>query len=308
MRTLLLVNPNSGNRKTQKAWNSIHLALEELYPGHEVALTAKPTDATNLTRQALKSGIERIIAVGGDGTVNEVVNGFFENGQPINSEAELGIIPSGTGEDFCKTFKIERSLEGAVDVLKRAKIRKIDVGKLTLTDFSNQSIVRYFDNISSFGMSGAIMQRVNGASWIKRLGSVFTFYWYTLLTLLCWRNTKVHLTVDDHFDQEVLMNTIHIANGEYSGAGMHFAPMAQPDDGYFDLIIMGNFKFHHLITSSSMLYNGTHVDHPLVTILKGKKISVSCDHQEIFIEVDGETPGKLPAIYENIPQAIKLIC
>jgi len=158
-------------------------------------------------------------------------------------------------------------------------------------------------------MSGTIMVKVNRAHFTKKLGGTFAFYWATIGTLLGWQNDKIHLTVDDVFDQEVIANTIHIANGEYSGSGMHFAPMALPDDGFFDVILMGDFRFHHLLTSSTMLYAGTHVDHPLVRILKGRKITASStEGRDVFLEVDGETPGKLPATFQVIPQAIKLIC
>ncbi|MCW9035808.1 MAG: diacylglycerol kinase family lipid kinase [Rhodospirillales bacterium] len=307
MRTLFVVNPNSAGGKTGHDWPSMKATMAKTFPGHETALTSGSGDATNLTRRALKAGIERIIVVGGDGTINETVNGFFEDDQPLNPDALLGIISSGTGGDFRKTFKIGNTLEEALEVLRQGRTRLIDVGRLSLTGFDGESVVRYFDNITSFGMSGEIMVKVNNATIAKRLGGTFAFYWHTLFTLMKWRNTKVHLTVDDRFDQEIMMNTIHVANGEYSGAGMHFAPMAQPDDGFFDIIVLGDFKFHHLLTSSSMLYKGTHVGHPLVTVLKGRKVTARCE-REMFVEMDGETPGKLPIVFENIPKAIKFIC
>ncbi len=307
MRTLFVVNPNSASGKTGHDWPSMKAVMAKTFPGHETALTSGPGDATELTRRALKKGMERIIVVGGDGTINETVNGFFENEKQLNPQAELGLITSGTGGDFRKTFKLDSDLESALEVLKRGNTRLVDVGKLTLAGFDGQPVVRYFDNITSFGMSGAIMVKVNNSTLAKRLSGTFAFYWHTLFTLIGWRNTKVHLTVDDHFDQEIMINTVHVANGEYSGAGMHFAPMAQPDDGFFDVVVLGDFKFHHLLTSSTMLYNGTHVDHPLVTLLKGRKITAQCE-RELYVEMDGETPGKLPITFENIPQAIMLIC
>jgi len=128
MGSLFVVNPNSANGKTGNQWPSMEVALTEAFPDHSFALTTGPGDATDFTRNALKNGVQRIVVVGGDGTVNEAINGFFDGQELINPDAELGLISSGTGGDFRKTFKLGNSLEGAIDVLKRGNMRRIDVG------------------------------------------------------------------------------------------------------------------------------------------------------------------------------------
>ena len=309
MGSLFIVNPNSASGTTGDQWPTMEKALKPTFPDHHFALTNGPGDATSLAHKALREGIQRIVVVGGDGTINETINGFFEGETLINPDAELGLISSGTGGDFRKTFGLSNTLEDAIAVLQRGRTRAVDVGRISLMGFDGKPLMRHFNNIASFGMSGTIMVKVNNARFTKRISGTLAFYWATLSTMIGWKNDKIHLTVEGGFNGEMIANTVHVANGEYSGSGMHFAPMAKPDDGIFDVVVLGDFRFHHLLTSSSMLYNGTHVDHPLVQILKGRKISArSTEGRDIFLEVDGETPGKLPATFEAIPKAINLIC
>ena len=156
MKTIVIVNPQAGNGRTEKIWPNIESALEKSIGSFEVLQTTCRGDATVLSRRILAVDTARIVAVGGDGHLNEVLNGFIENDLPVNPEARLSFVMSGTGCDFQRSLGISGKWQNAAAKLKDAKVRKIDVGKVTYTAADKTQKIRYFDNIASFGLSGAV--------------------------------------------------------------------------------------------------------------------------------------------------------
>ena len=156
MKTIVIVNPQAGNGRTEKIWPNIESALEKSIGSFEVLQTTCRGDATDLSRKILKEDAARIVAVGGDGHLNEVLNGFIENDLPVNAESRLSFVMTGTGCDFQRSLGISGKWQAAVAKLKDAKVRKIDVGKVTYTAADKTQKIRYFDNIASFGLSGAV--------------------------------------------------------------------------------------------------------------------------------------------------------
>jgi len=261
--------------------------------------------ATRLTTRALKEGMEQIIAVGGDGTINEVINGFFEDGEAINPEAVLAVLTSGTGRDFRRTYGIPEQVEEQIERLAASEIRTIDLGRITFINNTGETESRYFGNIASFGLSGATDQSVNRLKFSKRFGGKFAFKWGMLKALVSYRNGRVRLQVDDEYDAEHDISTVAVCNGQYFGGGMHIAPNAAPDDGIFDIIIVDAVSKLELVRNVNPIYKGEHLQNEHVHVLRGKKVCATpVSRRPILIDLDGEAPGRLPATMEILPGAL----
>ena len=309
-RTRAVVNPHAWGDRTGAVWPSIEAKLRRAIGPIESVFTDAPMAATRLTTQALKDGMEQIIAVGGDGTINEVVNGFFENGEPINPEAMLACLTSGTGADFRRVFDMPDDIEEQIERLAVSEIRPIDLGKLTFIDENGEETVRYFDNIASFGLSGATDQAVNRLKFGKMFSGKTAFFWGMLKALLTYKNQPVRIQVDDIFDEVVNVRTAAVCNGQFFGGGMRMAPHAEPDDGLFDVIIVADISMFGLLQRIHSIYKGEHLKYDEVTELRGRKVvaTPAPGAGEVLLDVDGEAPGRLPATFEIVPKAINLRC
>jgi YegS/Rv2252/BmrU family lipid kinase len=304
VKTLIVVNPHSANRATGKHWPAMRSVIRQAVGEFEEALTRGPGDATGLVRNALRRGIQRIISVGGDGTNNEVVNGFFEDLKPIAPEAVLGFIPRGTGGDLRKTLKIDKSIEACIQVLSAGHIEEVDVGATRFVGPEGSERQRLFINITSFGLGGLVDATVNASS--KMLGGKISFLLGTFKALMAYDNKTIRLKVDDTFSDQIVINNVAVANGQYFGGGMWVAPEAKPNDGLFDVVILGNLSRSEIIRKTSCIYKGIHLRMPKVSFLRGKHIEATCD-QEVLIDMDGEQPGRLPITLDVLPRALRII-
>jgi YegS/Rv2252/BmrU family lipid kinase len=309
MKTLAIINPRSAGGKTGRDAQTIARRLADVTGPLTVAMTNAPMDATRLTTHALRDGYERVVAVGGDGTINEVVNGFFQNGLPINPEAEFALLNLGTGGDFRKTFDIDAGFDASLERIAEGRVRRIDVGRLSYVTDEGKTGDRHFANIASFGMSGDVMHRVNKATRIKRWTGRFAFTWGSLVSLFRYKARPVRLKVDTAFDEVVSVSTCAVCNGQFFGGGMRVAPDASPDDGLLDVIVIGDAPKRDIMKSMNQIYAGTHVTNPHVKVFRGKSVIATpveaTAGAPVHIEVDGETPGRLPAMFEVLPKALK---
>ncbi len=305
-----IVNPRSSGGRTVEIWPQFSERLTRGLGPFDTVFTDGPMAALRLTAAALKDGVEHIIAVGGDGTVNEVVNGFFENERPINSHAALSIITSGTGADFRRTFGTPDDMDQQLQRVVDGENHVIDVGLLTYRDdATGDTRKRYFDNVASFGMSGMADKVVNQLTFAKKFGGKFAFQWGTLKALLGYRGQRVRLQVDDIFDEVLDINTVAVCNGCYFGGGMKIAPEAKPDDGLLDVIVVRNTSVFQILKGLPGLYKGRHLENKKnVFMLRGRKITAEPvrSSDEVLLDVDGEAPGRLPATFEVVPGALLL--
>jgi diacylglycerol kinase (ATP) len=303
-KTVFIVNPNAAMGATRRRWPQIRaLARDRLGP-FQALVTTGPGDATRLTHRALLKGAELVVCVGGDGTLNEVVNGFMGEDGPLRPEAMLGFIPRGTGCDFIKTVPIPRELSRALDVIAGSHILPIDLGRLMYRDHDGRPSFRYFHNITSFGLGGEVDERVNRTS--KVFGGFISFIWATLISILIYDKKRIHLKVDGGFNQTVVSWNVAVANGQYHGGGMWVAPNARVDDGVFHVTVIGDFTLPAVFWNLPKLYNGKLLLHEKVRTLVGKRIEASSE-QRVLLDVDGEQPGQLPATIEMVPRALRLI-
>ncbi len=303
-KTVFVVNPHAGNRATGKEWPRIRNMARDLLGPFETYLTGGPGDATRMTRDNLLAGADRIICVGGDGTLNEVVNGFFDENGPLRRDAVLGFLPNGTGCDFCRTMPIPTGLEASLLTVREGYVHTIDLGRIRYRDHQGLPSTRYFHNIASFGLGGEVVDRVNRTS--KACGPFLTFIWGTLASLFAYGKKRIRLKVDDGDEWTVDVLNIAIANGRYHGGGMLVAPDAVTDDGLFDVTIIGAMSLPMVLWHLPKLYTGKIKTIHQVSMLTGKRVFASSE-QRVLLDLDGEQPGTLPAELEIVPAALNLI-
>ena len=302
-KTKLIVNPASANGSTHKLWDKLEQTIRNEFGEAGVSFTEASKHATELAREALKEGYEMIVSVGGDGTLNEVVNGFFDSGSPINPDAVLGVICRGTGSDFIKTLGIPKEIEAAARVLRGRSVKKCDAGRFTSRDINGKESERYFINIADFGIGGEAVANVNSTT--KVFGGFVSFFYGAIKTIFTYKGKKVKVTVDNSFECENVINNVVIANGQYFGGGMHIAPEAVVDDGLFDILIIDDMTVIESLINISKLYKGAHVGNPKVKYFRGKTL-VAESAEDVLIDVEGEDGGRLPARFDIMPGAINV--
>lgn len=302
-RPLIVVNPAAANGRTARRWPAAAAALRSAGLDFDVAITERPGQATEIVRRALERGAGTIVAVGGDGTVNEVVNGFFADGQPINPAARLGILPYGTGRDLARTLGLPGGR--SVEHLLREKEILIDLGLARLRDHDGRPTERYFANVADVGIGGATAARVNRSS--KAFGPVVTYLWSAVLTILKSRHRRIRLQADGGAAQDLLAAMVVVANGQYFAGGMHAAPGARLDDGQFEIIVLGPAgRLDLLFNLIPRVYRGAHLTHPLVSCFAARCLRIECD-EPVPLEVDGEPIGTGPVEFAVVPGALRLL-
>jgi len=229
--------------------------------------------------------------------VNEVANGIAGR-----SGVEIAVIARGTGWDFARSLGLPRNIDRAIDVARSGETRTIDLGRATYRLWAGGEAQSFFANVASAGMSGAIAQRANDSS--KALGGKVSYLWATFAVFARWSSTEIHVTVDGE-TRQARMHDVIVANGRYVGGGMKIAPEAEPDDGTFDVLLIGDLTKGDLILTMPKIFRGTHLPHPKAELLRGAEVSVDADDR-LPIELDGEQPGTTPARFEIVPRALRV--
>ena len=303
MDTIIIVNPRCGKLRSRGGWPSLESRLRAAIGPFETRLTESVGDGAVKTREALYGGAQRVIAVGGDGTLGEVADGFFENGRPITYEARFGFIMCGTGNDFQKTLGRGKGMDRAIAALKTPREKRIDLGRITYTDHEGNRASRCFLNIASFGMSGEVDRRVRKVPLRGLLGGKLSFLLASASALMSFRNKPVRLIIDDQIEIESLVRLVVVANGRYAGGGMLFAPSAEIDDGLFDIVMLEDVSAAQSVRHMGRIYRGAHLGLDHVGHLQGHKLEAT-SQEEVLVDVDGEPVGRLPATFEILPEAL----
>ena len=272
---------------------------------YEVARTTRPLEATEIAQRNVLASRPVVVAVGGDGTLNEVVNGFFRNGAPLPTSTKLAMVPLGTGGDFRRTLRIPSDTRQAVEVLRNGLVRRLDAGCVTYTMGDGSTGVRHFINIADAGLGGDVVFIVGNGT--KRFGSAA----YTLAglrALLRFKNKPMTVDIDGATHQLEKAQQVVIANCQFFGGGMQMAPSASPTDGVFDVILIKNAGKVETMRGMNDIRGGKHLDqnNPKMELMYGKRVSVSSP-EKVRIDVDGEAVGYLPALFEIQPGAIEFI-
>jgi len=310
---LVIVNPTSASGTTGSAWPKIASDLSSQFGPFSNVFTSKRGDAMNLAVQACRKGITFIIACGGDGTISEVANGILDSGKDV----ELGILPNGTGGDFRRTLEIPLLTRTAARVLKTGRTRRIDVGRVSFVAENGEETTRYFLGVASCGLSTKVIERVKreGSNWLPAntphwLGGRASFGASMIQTAMRSQATQIVAKLDESHERHLSVANFCVANARYFGGGMKIAPLAKLADGKFDVVSVGDLSVLKIMTSAPKLYLGSHLSMPEVSHTLAQKVVVraATRDEEIALEIDGELPGRLPATFQIIPQALSVRC
>ena len=291
--TVFLVNPASANGSTGRRWPE--LARRAAAAGLEGAtlFSERQGHLAELAREAALDGAELLVVVGGDGSVNEVANGLAGLGR----QPEIAVVPRGTGWDFSRTFGIPRKIDDAVQIALEGDVRTIDLGRASYRAWDGSDATASFANVASAGMSGAIAKRANETT--KALGGKASYLWATFAVFSGWEATEIEVAVDGERRAGPMFDVV-VANGRFFGGGLEICPEAEPDDGLFDVLTIGDVTKRDLVQTMPKMYRGTHLPHPKAELLRGSSVTVTSE-TPLPIELDGEQPGTTPVTFEVPP-------
>jgi YegS/Rv2252/BmrU family lipid kinase len=293
-----IVNPRAGRGRVRDELPELERQLQSAGLAYRFAETRGPGDATRLAREALDAGERFLVAVGGDGTVHEVVNGMIADDRVVAEDAVLGIVAAGSGCDFVRTFGLPGDVIRAARHLAGDRTYPIDAGRVEVTSDGGR-LVRYFANIAQAGLGGAVAGR---SERFRRLGRSrhFLAFWMSLA-----RHKPFRVTVRaDRKTYDHRANNVVVANGQYNGGGMRISPRSYPGDGLFDVQVSIGPR-SEAFTLIPKFYRGEHIPGPTFKELRGKRISVEAD-RPLPVEADSQVLGTTPAMFAVIPQAIRL--
>lgn len=303
-RVNVIVNPTAGAGKAGRSWPLIANILSIIYPDMIVHTTESPGHASELAANAIENGADLIIAVGGDGTLNEVVNGFFDiDGELLSETAQLSMIAAATGGDVIRSFDISRDWMQTIPEFPETEPSPVDVGLAKMTSEDGKLIHRYFLNVSSIGC------RAERSRFRSLIPADFFYKIQALMEMRRVPKAQLQLVVDGtHLEPQQLTRLV-VANGRYFGGGLQVAPHADPRDGLLELMTLDAAGAGELRKILAMMSRNQHLEHPKVAMHQGKKITikpVSADQPPVYVEVDGEPVGQLPATFEILPGKLQL--
>lgn len=312
MKIGVIRNPVAGGGRLDAHWADVVATLSQRFSDLEIRETEEPGDGAVLARDLVALGCEIVVAAGGDGTISEVADGLLQMQAETGRTAVLGILPCGTGLDFARGLGIPTDVASAVERIASGTDRLIDAGRISFIEDHGRLASRHFVNIASLGMSGATVRAVNADRRKGRGSAKALFFWRTVVEFLRYRFQDVRITVDDGEPVEARVALVAVANEKFFGSGMMIAPDAVPDDGLFDIVILRAASKFKLIFDIRLLYGGRHRNHPAITIMRGRKVVVEPLGDPLanaaLVDIDGESPGHIPATYEMVAKVLKVRC
>jgi diacylglycerol kinase (ATP) len=298
----VIVNPMSGNGSTRRAWPTIVRRLERLGFDIDFRMSEATGDCARFGREALESGADEVVVVGGDGTMNEVVNGLFTGSHGESPDITLSVLPAGTGRDFARNLGL-RSFDHALETLGNGVVTAIDVGRVDYQDVEGERS-RYFVNAGDVGIGAQTAALLNRSS--KLLGGKISYFLGAARTIFSFRGKPARVEVDGVVVHDGPLAMACMANGRYLAGGMLMAPNASMTDGMFDLLVLDDVPKYALLGSLlPSVYLGRHIDHPAVTHCLARQITVTAAEPLLF-EVDGEQPGTTDIRVTLLPGSLRV--
>lgn len=309
---LIIVNPASAGGATGAAWARTAGDVREHFGAFNCAFTEGAGDARLIAQREARAGRRLIVACGGDGTISEVAGGILESG----ADAELGVLPSGTGGDFRRTLGVPNGTRDAARALREGRTVRIDAGRVEFENEAGERDTRHFLNVASCGMGGEVIRRVksgDATSLAARGANLFggraSYALAAAQAAVSFRNPRLRVQIDGGRKRHVVVANLCVANGRYFGGGMKIAPHAKLTDGLFDVIAVGDLGTLSIFSNAHRLYLGTHLGMRQVHHAHARKIGVSVESGgllKVLLEVDGELVGSLPATFEILPAALRV--
>ena len=257
-----------------------------------------------LTTNAINKGVDYLILVGGDGSVNEGVNGYFDADSELRKKVILGVYPAGSGNDFSKSLGVENNLEQLLLLVKNYSFKKIDVGLMHFNNVDNTPGKRYFINIADIGIGGYVANKISDSK--KRLGGDFTYTKALIQSFFKYKKQIVRLTSQD-YNWTGRMMSICMANGKYFGSGMCIAPDAKLSDGKMQLVIIGEVSLYDYLKNITKIKKGHKVIHKEVEYAFAEKCEIVAVDNPCPIDMDGEYVGTTPLKTEIISNQLKML-
>ena len=308
-RTVLVVNPTSAGGATGRRIPEIEAAAAQWLADWRLARTTAPGEASALAAEAAEEGADLVIAVGGDGTANEVVNGLFRGRRLRRAETAFALLPAGTGGDLVRTLQMPRDIAQSLQRIAQSDPRPIDVVAVAMRSHAGEPVERIGVNVTGFGANGDVVRRANLSS--KRLGGRITFLKATVATLLRWSPKPTRVTWIDSqgragsWEGHLLFGLA--ANGAWCGGGMWVGRGGAIDDGLIDLTLIPRMRATQLIASSPRLFSGTLANVKDVSRIAVRSLqAATTDGSEMLVDLDGEQPGVLPLNVEILPKALPI--
>lgn len=304
VKTHIIINPLSAAGKTGRKWKSHLSAIENrIGKNYSIHFARSQHDATYSARQAIKKGCELMIAVGGDGTFNEAVNGFFEDGRIINPECALGIINSGTGQGFAQSLGLKNSFDFQLDAISQRRFKIIDIGRITFMNPVREFAERYFINECQIGIGGRVVKNV--ATKYKRFGGKFAFGLIAFLTALSDKSSQFTYKINDSPEISASLHGMVVGNGAYMGGGMMLTPNAKNDDGVLDVLSIKEQSVLRRIMNLSKVHSGKHITSPKFSYQPCISLSI-ISHDDVPIAADGEILGTTPCSISILPHVLRV--
>lgn len=294
----------SGGRASARAWSALLQALSRRFPDIDVRETTAAGQAAYLARELVASGCDLVIAVGGDGTVSDVVDGILSSSRP---KTPFSLIPNGTGCDFARNFRLANTPQAIANQIAEAPVRFIDVVRISGPAVDGGNILRHFANIASVGVSGEIVSSMNEAPRSRLLGGSTRFMLYSALGIIRYRPQSVRVVVDGEEVYAGGVTVASVANGAWFGGGMHVVPQADLTDGLLDVAVMRATSKIGQLGLLARLPRAAHVCHPLLSFHKGRSVEITpLDEGRFSCEADGENPGLKAMRADILPAGLAL--
>jgi diacylglycerol kinase (ATP) len=310
---LIIINPASAGGATGAAWPQLASDLRAHFGPFACAFTVDAGEGRRIAAREAQAGRRFIIACGGDGTISEVANGILATG----ADAELGVLPSGTGGDFRRTLRLPARTADAATALRTGRTELLDVGRVEYVNHAGENETRYFLNVASCGMGGEVVKRVKGETrgWLPQgaarvLGGKASFAAAALQTTLSFKKPRLRVQLDDGPERRLTVANLCVANARFFGGGMKIAPEAKLNDGLFDVVALGDLDIMTILTNVYKLYLGTHLGMQQIHHAHATRVTTYAvdEGEPVLLEVDGELVGRLPATFEIRPHALRVRC
>jgi YegS/Rv2252/BmrU family lipid kinase len=300
--TWVIVNPKAGSGRALEAGKRLSKALSDA----TLIETTREAGAEPMARRARREGVGRLVVVGGDGTISQAVAGLTlsEEGEPLSPGPSLAVLPAGTGGDYRKTFGWSENLNACVERLAKTPTY-VDVGRISVTADDGLRRTTTFANVLSFGLGGLTDRIVeSGPKW---LGGRAAFYLGAVAAVMSYDAAPLELIADGTKRPVEAFQNVAVCLGKYFGGGMKIAPMAEPSDGWFEVITIGGGRLKALSLSAD-IYRGKHLEREHVSHFRAKTLSVRATRPaEVLVDCDGEVPGQLPLEIDLLPRALPLL-
>lgn len=286
----LIVNLIAGNGRCRRIWPQIESRLKEADVEYRAFFTERGGHAKELARQATLSGYDTVVSVGGDGTLSEVVNGIYGTG------AALGVIPAGSGNDFCRTFPFDlKDIDKSCEVLLAGHARPVDVARVD---------DRYFINVGGAGFDAEVGNMAN--IWGKKHFPGFAAYVASILRVLVSFSPRELIITMDGREFKRKSWLVAVGNAQYFGGGLWVTPNADVSDGLFDVCVVGETSKLELLKVLPRVFKGAHLDHPAVDVYRAKEVTIA-GPTELVSQADGEIIGNLPVRFSIAEQQLQVI-